>query len=73
MSRADLADAQVIRDFRLKLAAFVKATGASLGGGDADLHQGAGGDRDDGIELGRVGGRQGHGLAHALRRRRLNR
>ena len=39
MSRADLADAQVIRDFRLKLAAFVKATGASLGGSDADLRR----------------------------------
>lgn len=39
MSRADLADAQVIRDFRLKLAAFVKATGASLGGSDGDLRR----------------------------------
>lgn len=39
MSRADLADVQVIRDFRLKLAAFVQATGASLGGSDADLRR----------------------------------
>lgn len=37
MSGADIANAQVIRDFRMKLARFVTATGAALGGSDNDL------------------------------------
>jgi hypothetical protein len=39
MSGANIADAGVIRDFRHKLAGFVTATGAALGGSDADLRR----------------------------------
>lgn len=39
MSGADISDAQVIRDFRVKLAGFVTATAAALGGSDADLRR----------------------------------
>ncbi len=39
MSSADLADAQVLRDFRAKLGKFVQTTTAALGGSDGDLRR----------------------------------